>query len=78
MANQQFDFDVSSYLAIIRPINVGKKIIRNGASTIADAKLMKRFGKVRVILRRKFVTQQFVTKEKQVNRNTGCYKPIIK
>lgn len=35
----------------MRPITVAKKKIWNGISTIGDAKLMKRFGNVGVILK---------------------------
>jgi len=39
------------YAAGMRPTNVAEKKIWNGISTIGDAKLMKRFGNVGVILR---------------------------
>lgn len=40
------------YEAGIRPITVARKKIWNGMSIIGDAKLIKRFGKVGVILRK--------------------------
>ena len=41
-----------TYAAGIRPSNVAEKKTWNGMSTIGDAKLIKRFGKVGVTLRK--------------------------